>query len=82
MRGSQLGDLGQKFVNAQFSQSQESAADDHSFDLLTQKGMERKGLVTGFEKIAKLEGGKHSMMDSHPPSAERAKRMQARLSGK
>ena len=82
LSSSQLGDLGQKFVNAQFSQSQESAADDHSFDLLTQKGMERKGLVTGFEKLAKIDGGQHSMLSSHPPSTERAKRMQARLNGK
>ncbi len=82
LSSSQLGDLGQKFINAQFSQSQESAADDHSFDLLTQRGLERKGLVTGFEKFAKLDGGKHSMLASHPPSTERAKRMQARLNGK
>lgn len=31
---SELGDLGEKLVNAQFSQSQESQADDYSFDLL------------------------------------------------
>lgn len=31
---SQLADLGEKYVNAQFSQKQESEADDYSFDLL------------------------------------------------
>ena len=31
---SQLGNLTEKFINAQFSQSQESAADDYSFDLI------------------------------------------------
>jgi len=35
LSSSQLGDLGAKLINAQFSQSQESAADDYSFDLLT-----------------------------------------------
>jgi len=78
---SQAGDLAEKFVNAQFSQSQESAADDYSFELLTERRMERKGLVTSFEKLAKLSGGGSgsSILSSHPPSAERAARMQKRL---
>lgn len=81
---SQLGDLTEKFINAQFSQSQELAADDYSFDLLTQKKMNRKGLVTAFEKLAKLEGGSsdgHSMLSSHPASPERASRLESRLKG-
>ena len=45
--------------------------------------MERKGLVTAFQKLAKLGGGGgNSLMSSHPPSEERAKAMQARLDGK
>jgi putative metalloprotease len=83
---SQAGDLAEKFINAQFSQSQESAADNYSFDLLTERKLERKGLVTSFQKLAKLsEGGASgsSIMSSHPPSAERAAAMQRRLdSGK
>lgn len=81
---SQAGELGEKFLNAQFSQSQESAADDYSFDLLTQKKMNRQGLVTSFQKLAKLSGGSggSSMMSSHPPSEARAQRMQDRIDGK
>ena len=79
---SELGDVGHKFINAQFSQSQESDADDYSFDLLTEKKMERKGLVTGFEKLGKLSSKEHSMLDSHPASKDRAKRMQDRLNKK
>ncbi|MBC7395165.1 M48 family metalloprotease [Variovorax sp. PAMC28562] len=83
---SQAGDLGEKFINAQFSQSQESAADNYSFDLLTSSKLERKGLVTSFQKLAKLSGTAStgsSMMSSHPPSADRAAAMQKRLdSGK
>ena len=83
---SQAGDLGEKFINAQFSQSQESAADNYSFDLLTSSKLERKGLVTAFQKLAKLSGTTStgsSIMNSHPPSAERAASMQKRLdSGK
>ena len=81
---SQAGDLGEKFINAQFSQSQESAADDYSFDLLTEKKMSRQGLVTSFQKLAKLSGGSggSSILSSHPPSEQRAKRMQDRIDGK
>lgn len=75
----QLGEMTEKFINAQFSQSQETAADDYSFDLLTEKKMNRKGLVTAFEKLAKLDGGESSMFSSHPSSPDRAARMQARL---
>ncbi len=83
---SQAGDLAEKFLNAQFSQSQESAADSYSFDLLSERKLERKGLVTSFQKLAKLSEGKasgNSMLSSHPPSADRAAAMQKRLdSGK
>ncbi|WPB58331.1 M48 family metalloprotease [Xylophilus sp. GOD-11R] len=77
---SQLGALGEQFVNAQFSQSQESAADNYSFDLLTERKLERKGLVTAFQKLAQLGGGTGiSLLASHPPSTERANAMQRRL---
>mgnify|MGYP003577228330 CR=1 FL=1 len=78
---SQLGDMTEKLVNAQFSQSQESAADDYAFDLLTQRKLPREGLVTGFEKLAKSDSGQPSLFSSHPPSAERAARMRQRLAG-
>src|SRR5690606_18327729 len=79
---SQAGDLAEKFVNAQFSQAQESAADNYSFDLLTERKLERKGLVTAFEKLAQLSGGASggsSILSSHPPSSERAAAMRKRL---
>ncbi len=79
---SQLGDLAEKFVNAQFSQSQESEADNYSFDLLTKQKLKREGLVTAFQKLAKLDGGKSSMFSSHPSSANRAENMQKRIDGK
>ena len=56
--------------------------DNYSFDLLTKQKMERKGLVTAFQKLAKLGGGGGTaLMSSHPPAEERAKAMQARLDG-
>ncbi len=76
---SQLGELGEKLINAQFSQSQETAADDFSFDLLTKNKANTQGLVTAFQKLAKLDGGKSSMFSSHPGSAERAQHMEERI---
>ena len=58
LSASQLGDLSEKFVNAQFSQSQESAADDYSFDMQKKKGYNPAGLVTAFQKLASIDGGK------------------------
>ncbi|KDD01543.1 metalloprotease YggG [Bordetella bronchiseptica MBORD681] len=79
LSASQLGEMTEKFINAQFSQSQETAADDFSFDLLTEKKMNRKGLVTAFQKLAELDGGESSMFSSHPSSPDRAARMEKRL---
>ena len=77
---SQLGDLGEKLVNAQFSQKQESQADDYSFDLLKKRGISQQGLVTSFEKLSKLEGThESSMFDSHPSSDSRAQHLKDRI---
>ncbi|CAG2154830.1 Metalloprotease LoiP [Cupriavidus campinensis] len=83
LSSSQLAAIGEQFVNAQFSQRQESAADDYSFDLLTKNGANRQALVTAFQKMATLDGGQSSMLSSHPGSAQRAQHIQERLaSGK
>lgn len=76
---SELGDLGQKFIEAQFSQSQETEADDQSYDLLFKQKLSRTGLVTLFQKLATLEGPGHSMFSSHPSSPQRAQHVQARI---
>ena len=52
LSGSQLGDFSEKLINAQFSQTQESAADDYSFDLQKKKNLDPSGLVTAFNKLA------------------------------
>jgi len=78
LSSSQLGELGEKLINAQFSQTQESEADDYAFDLLTRNKASTRGLVTAFQKMAKLDGGKSSMFSSHPGSEDRARRIQER----
>lgn len=76
---SELGDLGQKFILAQFSQSQETDADDQSYSMLYKEKLSRNGLVSLFQKLAKLEGPGHSMFSSHPSSPDRAQRIQSRI---
>ncbi|MRV71014.1 M48 family metalloprotease [Duganella sp. FT92W] len=76
---SDLGDLGQKFIQAQFSQTQETDADDQSYNMLHKEKLSRAGLVTLFQKLAKLEGPGHSMFSSHPSSPDRAQHIQARI---
>lgn len=82
LSSSELGALGEQLVNAQFSQSQETAADNFSFDFLTERNIPREGLVSAFEKLAKLSGGESSMFSSHPSSTERANNMRNRLAAK
>lgn len=79
LSASQLGDLTEKFINAQFSQSQESAADDYSYDQLKSRKLNVQGLVTAFQKLAKLDGGKSDMMSSHPASTKRAQHIEERI---
>jgi len=77
---SQLGDIGEKLVNSQFSQRQESEADDYSYDLLRKRGINPVGLVTSFEKLAKQEAGRESsMFDDHPASEARAQHIRDRM---
>jgi metalloprotease len=67
---SQLGDIAQQFVQSRFSQKQESAADNYSFDLLVKKGINPVGLATSFEKLG---GDNASILSTHPSSKDRAK---------
>ncbi|WP_348946167.1 M48 family metallopeptidase [Chitinibacter sp. FCG-7] len=79
LSGSELGKFTETLINAQFSQSQELDADNFSYDLLTQKKLKREALVSAFQKLAQLSGGEHSMLASHPASADRAKNIETRI---
>ena len=81
LSASQLGDLSEKLINAQFSQTQETEADDYAFDLLTTAKLKLEGLITAFEKLAKL-GDSNSMFSSHPSSSGRAQHIRDRIAAK
>lgn len=77
---SDLGNIAQAFSNAQFSQKQESAADEYGFEFCIKNGFDRYGMANALDKLNKLsEGQKASkfqqMFSSHPDSAKRAQRM-------
>ncbi|MEG1214211.1 MAG: M48 family metalloprotease [Leclercia sp.] len=77
---SQLGDIAEGMINSAFSRSQESAADDFSYDLLKKRNISTQGLVGSFEKLASLDAGhSKSLFDSHPPSSERAQHIRDRI---
>ena len=81
---SQLGQLGEAVLNSQFSQKEESQADDYGYDFLKKKGKNPWAIALSFEKLQKLEQGaaKGSTMDrllsSHPDTSKRIKKMSDR----
>ena len=79
LNASHLGDLSEKLVNAQFSQSQENDADSYAFDKLVASKQDPRGLLTAFQKLGELDGGQSSILSSHPSSGKRAQNMQTRL---
>ncbi|WP_318386109.1 M48 family metallopeptidase [Enterobacter sp.] len=80
LSNTQLGDIAEGAINSAFSRSQESDADDFSYDLLRKRGINTQGLVGSFDKLASLDAGhSKSLFDSHPPSAERAQHIRDRI---
>ena len=81
---SQLGQLGEAVLNSQFSQKEESQADDYGYDFLKKKGKNPWAIALSFEKLKQLENGaaKGSKMDrllsSHPDTDKRIQKMTER----
>ena len=77
--GSELGGVVEAVVNAQFSQKNELESDGYGFDLLRAKKTNPEAAVTALEKLAKLGGGKGSILSSHPDPKKRAEKLRARI---
>jgi len=76
----QLGELTQSFLGAQYSQKQEYAADEYGFKTCLEHGFSPYGMANSLEKLVGLsQGAKASavqkMFSSHPDSDKRAKLM-------
>ncbi len=82
----EAGKVTQEFLGSQFSQTQESDADDYSYKFLVANGKDPEALVTAFQKFAKMEKEagadkslKSRMFSSHPDSEKRAKKIQDKI---
>ncbi|MCE0556954.1 M48 family metallopeptidase [Motilimonas sp. E26] len=75
---SQLVDLADEVMKAQFSQSDELGSDDYSFKFMKKHGYKREALVSSFRKLASL-GDVDSITSSHPAPSKRAERLEKQL---
>jgi putative metalloprotease len=86
LAASQLGALGEAMVNSQFSQSQETAADDYGLAFLKKHGYDGKAMESALRKLAALDNSKKSALDgmlaTHPDPGKRADRIHAELAAK
>lgn len=75
LSSSELGGLLESVLNAQYSQSQETESDDYGLQFQRKTGGNVSAAESALRKLAKLSGGEHSMLSSHPDPAQRADRM-------
>ncbi len=74
-----LGDLGEAYVQAQFSQTQEYAADEYGFNFAISQGYSPYSMSLSLEKLLELSSGAsmsrlEQMFSSHPDTELRAER--------
>ncbi len=79
-----LGDIAQSYLNAQYSQKQEFAADEHGFAFSINQGYSPYSMYNSLVKLMKLNSnssskasGVQQAFSSHPATEERAARMKA-----
>lgn len=78
---SALGDLAEKLIHAQFSQSQESDADAYAVRFMQKRQYDTQAASSALHKLQDLGGGENSMFSSHPAPGERAKQVESQLKG-
>jgi len=78
---SQLGELVESLMGAQFSQLEEKVADDYGLAFLKSKGYTPEDAVSALKKLAGLGSG-HSFLSSHPDPGLRAERISLQIQGK
>ncbi|WP_027188795.1 M48 family metalloprotease [Desulfovibrio cuneatus] len=77
---SQLGDIFEAVINAQYSQKQEYAADAYAVAFMKRHKADPKAAVTGLNKLAALSGGAGGgIIASHPNPKDRAARIAKEL---
>ena len=80
---SELGGMGEKLFNSQFSQSQETDSDDYGLAFMKKHGYGVKAMEAAFRKLAaqgSQSGALDQMMSTHPDPGKRADRMRDKAS--
>lgn len=72
LAASELGGLAEAFINAQFSQKEETKADEYGFKFMQRHGYDTHGMGTMLGKL-KGDGG---LLSSHPSSPKRVKNIE------
>ncbi len=82
LSASQLGDIGEAYMSARYSQKQEYAADSYGYEFLKKNGINPWAMALSFEKLQALEGSAAAKSDAmqqlfstHPDIASRTKKM-------
>ncbi|WP_243454164.1 M48 family metalloprotease [Oceanisphaera pacifica] len=71
LASSEYADMGEKFMSAQFSQSDELESDAYGIEVLCQQGMDPFAAMRAQEVLLKHSGNGGGLFSSHPSSAER-----------
>lgn len=74
LAASQLGGLTEAFLNAQFSQSEESEADEYSVKFMQENNFNQNAALSVMDKFAEL-GGESKLLSSHPGPLERKEKI-------
>lgn len=73
LSSSQFGALGETLINAQFSQSQETDSDTYAVKFMKKHGFDPRAGIGVMKKFQMMDGGKASILSSHPASKAREK---------
>ena len=80
---SQLGALGESYLNAKYSQKQEYAADEYGYEFLKQCGKNPYAMVLSFKKLQQLQGTSttsssviNQLFSTHPELEKRIEKME------
>lgn len=78
---SELGKLIGQVVNAQFSQADETAADEYALNFMRDNNYDVQGCPSAMDKLAALSGGGGgvALLQTHPSPESRARRMRRQL---
>jgi putative metalloprotease len=80
LASTELGDLFEKVISAQHSQSNEREADDYALKFMRDRKYNPEACVTALEKLNELSGGSSSsFLSTHPAPKDRAARLRKQL---